>query len=70
MDLSVPVLARDIPGNAAVVRHEHSGLLYSSPEVRFRINLIRDRKEIVFTLPLMCKFTIIIKILCLETLKH
>ncbi|KAF5891433.1 glycosyltransferase 1 domain-containing protein 1, partial [Clarias magur] len=32
MDLRVPVLARDIPGNAAIVRHEHSGLLYSSPE--------------------------------------
>ncbi|MCI4381270.1 hypothetical protein PGIGA_G00250070 [Pangasianodon gigas] len=32
MDLNVPVLARDIPGNAAIVQHEHSGLLYSSPE--------------------------------------
>ncbi|XP_026998735.1 glycosyltransferase 1 domain-containing protein 1 isoform X1 [Tachysurus fulvidraco] len=32
MDLCVPVLARDIPGNAAVVQHGHSGLLYSSPE--------------------------------------
>ncbi|KAG7241443.1 hypothetical protein INR49_025643 [Caranx melampygus] len=32
MDLGVPVLARDIPGNAAVVRHEFTGLLYSSPQ--------------------------------------
>lgn len=34
MDLGVPVLARDIPGNAAVVQHEVTGLLYSSPQVR------------------------------------
>lgn len=33
MDLEVPVLARDIPGNAAVVQHEFTGLLYSSPQV-------------------------------------
>ncbi|KAI3371874.1 hypothetical protein L3Q82_006750 [Scortum barcoo] len=32
MDLGVPVLARDIPGNAAVVQHELTGLLYSSPQ--------------------------------------
>ncbi|KAF7199823.1 glycosyltransferase 1 domain-containing protein 1 [Nothobranchius furzeri] len=32
MDLRVPVLARDIPGNAAVVQHEANGLLYSSPQ--------------------------------------
>lgn len=32
MDLGVPVLARDIPGNAAVVRHEVTGLLYSTPQ--------------------------------------
>ncbi|XP_072538630.1 glycosyltransferase 1 domain-containing protein 1 [Salminus brasiliensis] len=32
MDLGLPVLARDIPGNAAVVQHEVTGLLYSSPE--------------------------------------
>ncbi|XP_075903339.1 glycosyltransferase 1 domain-containing protein 1 isoform X1 [Nelusetta ayraudi] len=32
MDLGVPVLARDIPGNAAVVQHEVTGLLYSSPQ--------------------------------------
>ncbi|XP_068559298.1 glycosyltransferase 1 domain-containing protein 1 isoform X4 [Cebidichthys violaceus] len=32
MDLGVPVLARDIPGNAAVVHHEFTGLLYSSPQ--------------------------------------
>ncbi|XP_028270599.1 glycosyltransferase 1 domain-containing protein 1 isoform X2 [Parambassis ranga] len=32
LDLGVPVLARDIPGNAAVVQHEVTGLLYSSPQ--------------------------------------
>ncbi|CAJ1068054.1 glycosyltransferase 1 domain-containing protein 1 isoform X2 [Xyrichtys novacula] len=32
MDLGVPVLARDIPGNAAVVQHEFTGLLYSTPQ--------------------------------------
>lgn len=34
MDLEVPVVARDIPGNTAVVQHEVTGLLYSSPQVR------------------------------------
>lgn len=33
MDLKVPVVARDIPGNAAVVRHDVTGLLYSTPQV-------------------------------------
>ncbi|XP_069034264.1 glycosyltransferase 1 domain-containing protein 1 [Embiotoca jacksoni] len=32
MHLGVPVLARDIPGNAAVVQHKVTGLLYSSPQ--------------------------------------
>ncbi|XP_062855630.1 glycosyltransferase 1 domain-containing protein 1 [Trichomycterus rosablanca] len=32
MNLGVPVLARDIPGNAAIIQHEHNGLLFSSPE--------------------------------------
>ncbi|XP_037536630.1 glycosyltransferase 1 domain-containing protein 1 [Nematolebias whitei] len=32
MDLRVPVMARNIPGNAAVVQHEVTGLLYSSPQ--------------------------------------
>ncbi|XP_069820123.1 glycosyltransferase 1 domain-containing protein 1 [Dendropsophus ebraccatus] len=32
MDLEVPVLARDIPGNAAIVQHEDTGLLFSSPK--------------------------------------
>lgn len=27
-----PVLARDIPGNAALLKHGHTGLLYASPE--------------------------------------
>jgi hypothetical protein len=34
MHLEVPVVARDIPGNAAVVQHEVTGLLYSSPQVQ------------------------------------
>ena len=34
MHLEVPVVARDIPGNAAVVQHEVTGLLYSTPQVR------------------------------------
>lgn len=33
MDLEVPVLARNIPGNSAVVRHGVTGLLFSDPQV-------------------------------------
>lgn len=33
MDVGVPVVARDIPGNAAVVQNEVTGLLYSTPQV-------------------------------------
>ncbi|CAL1616193.1 unnamed protein product [Knipowitschia caucasica] len=32
MHLGVPVVARDIPGNAAIVKHGITGLLYSSPQ--------------------------------------
>ncbi|XP_061459496.1 glycosyltransferase 1 domain-containing protein 1 isoform X2 [Rhineura floridana] len=32
MDLNVPVLARNIPGNAAVITHKTTGLLYSDPQ--------------------------------------
>uniref|UniRef100_A0A8C6V0Z8 Glycosyltransferase 1 domain containing 1 n=1 Tax=Neogobius melanostomus TaxID=47308 RepID=A0A8C6V0Z8_9GOBI len=32
MHLGVPVLARNIPGNAAIVQHGITGLLYSSPQ--------------------------------------
>ncbi|XP_069789315.1 glycosyltransferase 1 domain-containing protein 1 isoform X2 [Narcine bancroftii] len=32
MDLKVPVLARNITGNRAIVKHEHTGLLYSNPQ--------------------------------------
>ncbi|XP_048467205.1 glycosyltransferase 1 domain-containing protein 1 isoform X2 [Rhincodon typus] len=31
MDLNVPVLARNIPGNIAIVKHEHTGLLFFDP---------------------------------------
>ncbi|XP_022048844.2 glycosyltransferase 1 domain-containing protein 1 [Acanthochromis polyacanthus] len=46
MDLGVPVLARDIPGNAAVVQHEATGLLYSSPQefVHQSQRLLSDRE--------------------------
>lgn len=33
MDLEVPVLARNIPGNAAVIQHGVTGLLFSDPQV-------------------------------------
>lgn len=32
MDLGVPVVARDIPGNSSVVQHDVTGLLYSTPQ--------------------------------------
>ncbi|XP_031792257.1 glycosyltransferase 1 domain-containing protein 1 isoform X5 [Piliocolobus tephrosceles] len=52
MDLEVPVLARNIPGNAAVVKHEVTGLLFSSPQefVHLAKRLVSDpalEKEIV-----------------------
>lgn len=33
MHLGVPVLARNIPGNSAVIQHKETGLLFDSPEV-------------------------------------
>ncbi|KAJ1094329.1 hypothetical protein NDU88_007407 [Pleurodeles waltl] len=33
MDLGVPVLARNIPGNAAIISHQDTGLLFSDPQV-------------------------------------
>uniref|UniRef100_A0A8C3VRJ1 Glycosyltransferase 1 domain containing 1 n=1 Tax=Catagonus wagneri TaxID=51154 RepID=A0A8C3VRJ1_9CETA len=52
MDLEVPVLARNVPGNAAVVRHGVTGLLFSDPQefVRLAKRLVSDpalEKEIV-----------------------
>ncbi|XP_074494745.1 glycosyltransferase 1 domain-containing protein 1 [Sebastes fasciatus] len=46
MDLGVPVLARDIAGNAAVVQHGFTGLLYSSPQefVHQSERLLSDRE--------------------------
>ncbi|NWY38104.1 GL1D1 protein, partial [Sylvia atricapilla] len=32
MDLDIPVLARNIPGNAAIIQHKETGLLFSSPQ--------------------------------------
>uniref|UniRef100_A0A8C2XX31 Glycosyltransferase 1 domain-containing protein 1 n=1 Tax=Capra hircus TaxID=9925 RepID=A0A8C2XX31_CAPHI len=44
MDLEVPVLARNIPGNAAVVKHEVTGLLFSDPQefVQLAKRLVSD----------------------------
>ncbi|KAJ6656663.1 hypothetical protein lerEdw1_003550 [Lerista edwardsae] len=52
MDLSVPVLARNIPGNAAIITHRATGLLYSSQQefVELAKSLMGDpvlQKEIV-----------------------
>jgi len=33
MDLNIPVLARNIPGNAAIIKHKDTGLLFSDPQV-------------------------------------
>ncbi|NWY32119.1 GL1D1 protein, partial [Pheucticus melanocephalus] len=32
MDLEVPVLARNVPGNAAIIKHKETGLLFSTPQ--------------------------------------
>ncbi|KAM4710280.1 glycosyltransferase 1 domain-containing protein 1 [Discoglossus pictus] len=32
MDLEAPVLARNIPGNIAIIKHEETGLLFSTPQ--------------------------------------
>nr|XP_056715295.1 glycosyltransferase 1 domain-containing protein 1 [Euleptes europaea] len=52
MNLDVPVLARNIPGNAAIITHKTTGLLYSSPQefIQLSKSLIRDpslQREIV-----------------------
>ncbi|KAF2982740.1 hypothetical protein EK904_008481, partial [Melospiza melodia maxima] len=52
MDLEVPVLARNIPGNAAIIKHKETGLLFSTPQefVALSKSLMNDptlEKEIV-----------------------
>ncbi|XP_053557828.1 glycosyltransferase 1 domain-containing protein 1 isoform X1 [Bombina bombina] len=44
MDLEVPVLARDIPGNSAIIKHEDTGLLFSTPQdfVQLAKRLMRE----------------------------
>ncbi|NXU47559.1 GL1D1 protein, partial [Turnix velox] len=32
MDLGIPVLARNIPGNATIIKHKETGLLFSDPQ--------------------------------------
>ncbi|XP_035235897.1 glycosyltransferase 1 domain-containing protein 1 isoform X1 [Anguilla anguilla] len=45
MHLGVPVVARDIPGNAAIIRHEDTGLLFATPQefVTMSKRLLEDR---------------------------
>eukprot|EP00039_Didymoeca_costata_P001797 m.55159 g.55159 ORF g.55159 m.55159 type:complete len:372 (+) comp10971_c0_seq1:134-1249(+) len=47
MALRTPVIVRDIPGNAAIVKHGVSGILYTSPEdfVREAKELLKDEKR-------------------------
>ncbi|OPJ75112.1 glycosyltransferase 1 domain-containing protein 1 isoform A [Patagioenas fasciata monilis] len=52
MDLDIPVLARNIPGNAAIINHKETGLLFSNPQefVVLSKSLINDpimEREIV-----------------------
>lgn len=60
MDLEVPVLARNIPGNAAVVKHEVTGLLFSDPQVRkllsrtVFVGISRGRSGVRIFLPVPC----------------
>ncbi|XP_078083171.1 glycosyltransferase 1 domain-containing protein 1 [Mustelus asterias] len=53
MDLNVPVLARNIPGNRAIIKHEKTGLLFFDPPefVAFSKRLISDTglKESIVT---------------------
>ncbi|XP_075754576.1 glycosyltransferase 1 domain-containing protein 1 isoform X2 [Pelodiscus sinensis] len=52
MDLDVPVLARNIPGNAAIIKHKDTGLLFTDPQefVHLSKSLMNDpslEREIV-----------------------
>ncbi|XP_053725595.1 glycosyltransferase 1 domain-containing protein 1 isoform X1 [Synchiropus splendidus] len=52
MDLELPVVVRNIPGNAAIVRHQVTGLLYASPQefIRQSERLLSDedlREQVV-----------------------
>uniref|UniRef100_A0A8C3QUR3 Glycosyltransferase 1 domain containing 1 n=1 Tax=Cyanoderma ruficeps TaxID=181631 RepID=A0A8C3QUR3_9PASS len=52
MDLDIPVLARNIPGNAAIIKHKETGLLFSTPQefVALSKSLMNDptmEKEII-----------------------
>ncbi|NWV43736.1 GL1D1 protein, partial [Grantiella picta] len=52
MDLDIPVLARNIPGNAAIIKHKETGLLFSNPQefVALSKTLMNDpnmEKEII-----------------------
>lgn len=42
MHLGVPVLARNIPGNSAVIQHKETGLLFDTPEVW---KMVYDNKQ-------------------------
>ncbi|KAJ8379928.1 hypothetical protein SKAU_G00007060 [Synaphobranchus kaupii] len=45
MHLGVPVVARDVPGNSAIIRHEDTGLLFATPQefVSVSKRLLGDR---------------------------
>ena len=40
MQLKVPVLARDIPGNSAVIEDGENGLLFATPQVNDLLTLL------------------------------
>ena len=54
MDLGVPVLARNIPGNSAVIQHRESGLLFDTPEVSL-INHFRSGLGVLISAHPQCK---------------
>ncbi|XP_078410238.1 glycosyltransferase 1 domain-containing protein 1 isoform X2 [Cetorhinus maximus] len=43
MDLNVPVLARNIPGNRAIVKHKNTGLLFFDPPLSGEYQLLQRR---------------------------
>ena len=40
MDLETPVLARRIPGNESLIKHNENGLLFDCPEVKLVLSLL------------------------------
>ncbi|XP_070572608.1 glycosyltransferase 1 domain-containing protein 1-like [Ptychodera flava] len=47
MDLGVPVIARDIPGNTAIVQHNKTGLIFDTPQVFIeQVELLIDSEKL------------------------